>query len=122
MGRVLIVDDDEVIGFTLARYLEKQGFTPEVAQRYEQAQALLATGSYAVVITDLQLSGTHRSQGLDLLEQVRTCSPHTKTVLLTGDVNVALEQAAREHGATLVLGKPFSLPDLSQALRDVLAP
>ena len=63
--RVLVVDDERNIRVTLRAFLEKAGYEVETAEDANQARALLASGIWDVVITDIILPG---ASGVDLMK------------------------------------------------------
>src|SRR5204862_240786 len=75
VAHILIVDDEETILFAMGQYIMAQGCTVDTARELEEAQALLSNIRYHLVVADLRLSGTHGSEGLDLVGMVRECCP-----------------------------------------------
>jgi len=65
MQRMLIVDDEESICFSMKEYFSMQGFHVDCALDRGEAEAFLAGSGYAVVIDDLRLGGMskHRRAG-----------------------------------------------------------
>ncbi|HWW61708.1 MAG TPA: response regulator, partial [Thermoanaerobaculia bacterium] len=56
-GRVLLIDDDEIIARSLCRYLAKQGCDVDVAMDQASATALMQAHRYQVVLVDPYLTG-----------------------------------------------------------------
>ena len=112
--RILLVDDEETIAFSIGRFLGLRGLAVDCAHELEEAQALLANVRYAVVIADLRLTGVHGAEGLEVLAYVRQHCPGTRTILLTAYGSAAVEGEAAERGADLVLHKPVPLPALAR--------
>lgn len=117
---LLVVDDEEAIGFALKRYFERNGLGVDVATGADEARALLARTAYAVVIADLRLEGTHDAAGLDLLQHIQETQPAVRCILLSAYANAEMERLATDRGAALVLRKPIALPDLLQHVRGLL--
>lgn len=118
--RILLVDDEEAITFATRRYFERRALHVDVASELEQAKAFVAAGTYDLVVVDLRLTGAQGAEGLDLLSHVRERQPAARCVLLSAYVSAEVERAALERGASLVLRKPISLPDLGEALTGLL--
>jgi DNA-binding response OmpR family regulator len=118
--RLLVVDDEEAIGFALKRYFERQGLEVDVTQDVDEARALVAARDYAVVMADLRLRGTCGHEGLDLIDHVRGRSPQAHCILLSAYTSEELEQAARARGARLLLRKPIGLPELWRHVQELL--
>jgi DNA-binding NtrC family response regulator len=117
---LLVVDDEEAIGFALKRYFGRNGLRVDVATDADEARAFLAGAEYAVVLADLRLKGTHDAAGLDLLQHIQQTQPAVRCILLSAYANPEMERLAIERGARLVLRKPIALPDLLQHVRGVL--
>jgi CheY-like chemotaxis protein len=118
--RILLVDDEEAITFATRRYFERRSLHVDVASDLERAKAFVAGGRYDLVVVDLRLTGALGAEGLDLLSHVRERQPDARCVLLSAYVSAEVERAALERGASLVLRKPISLPDLGEALTGLL--
>lgn len=118
--RVLHVDDEPVITFAVRNYLSRQGYDVDSASELEEAQALLATDRYDVIILDLRLTGSSGTEGFDLIDAVRDRNPHTPIILLTAYSSPHVERQAIALGASLVLQKPALLPDVASAIRTLL--
>ena len=82
MAKVLVVDDDAALRFTLEEVLGDKGF--EVVSADSGAQALERLAGVDAVITDLAMPGM---DGLALLAQLREREPELPVVLLTAHGN-----------------------------------
>jgi CheY-like chemotaxis protein len=78
--RVLLVEDDPLVGRALERLLSKSMDVRRVANA-EQAIAALTHDDFDVVLTDYELGGR---DGISLLEEVRAARPHVRRVLMSG--------------------------------------
>jgi DNA-binding response OmpR family regulator len=121
LGRLLIVDDEAAIRFALVEYFRGSGWTVDAASEKEEAEALLATTPYAVVIADLRLTGIHGVEGLDIVQWSRHLRPETRVVLLTGNATPEIEAEARRLGADAFLQKPLPLPQLEAIVDGLVA-
>jgi CheY-like chemotaxis protein len=118
--RVLHVDDEPVITFAVRNYLIRQGYDVDSASELEEAQAMLTSDHYDVILLDLRLTGTSGTEGFDLIDSVRDRNPHTPIILLTAYSSPQVERHAVALGASLVLQKPALLPDVADAIRKLL--
>ncbi len=118
--RVLHVDDEPVITFAVRNYLLRQGYDVDSASELEEAQAMLTSDHYDLVLLDLRLTGTSGTEGFDLIDAVRDRNPSTPVILLTAYSSPQVERQAIALGANLVLQKPAALPDLADAIRKLL--
>lgn len=102
---ILVVDDEESVQRVLARVLDGGGYTTvTTVSSSEEARTLLAAGGVDVVLTDMQMPG---GSGLDLLRYIHDSLPHVATLVVTGDDNADLADAALDLGAYGYLVKPF---------------
>ena len=116
--RILVVDDEPNICRLLQRYLGRLGYEVEIAGSVPEALQLLGRARFDLVLTDLRLPGP---SGLDLLVEVRTRSPGTRTILMSAHADVYAAAAAIERGVDQLIVKPFELEDLRARVSDSLA-
>ncbi len=120
-GRVLVVDDHELVREMLREQLTRRGYAVVLAATAREALALARASPPAAVVSDLNMP---ELSGLALLRALRH-DPHTKTVpfiLFTADRSHALAQAAQEAGALACLAKPDDLGRLFALLAEVVPP
>lgn len=120
--RVLVVDDEETIVHATAMFFRAHGYEADIAREREEAEALLASARYALVIADMRLTGVHGREGLELLGFVRERCPWAKVIVLTGYVSGELAEEAQRRGADLFLEKPVPLSDLVKVAKSLLGP
>jgi DNA-binding NtrC family response regulator len=121
MHRLLIVDDEDSIRFSLRAYFETQGFVADCANNLEQVEALLEKGKYTVAISDLRLDGQQSMSGLEVINLIHRRHPDTLIVVLSAYKATEVEQQATERGISAYLRKPKPLPDLAQIIFGLLA-
>jgi DNA-binding NtrC family response regulator len=104
--RVLVVDDKENMLKLFERMLA-DGYQITTARDGSRALALVASETYDVVVTDIRMPG---AGGFELLRAVKSCSPSTEVVMMTGYGTIADAVQAMKMGAFDYLEKPFD-PD-----------
>lgn len=67
---------------------------------------MIGTCSYFAIITDIRLSGTESTEGIQLLHAVREQQPDAKVIVATGIGNSDIERTLRELGASHYFEKP----------------
>lgn len=108
-GRVLVVDDEEVIASTLAEFLGSEGFEVDVANDARSALARSERFEPDVVLCDIQLPD---SDGLDLLERLLRVRPDTLVLMITAYATVETAVSAFRRGAQDYLMKPVMFDEL----------
>jgi len=115
--RILVVEDDPGLRFTLTDSLEEAGFSVAAVGDGAEAVTLLQAETFDVVVTDLRLPGR---DGLDVLREAKgsRCPPSVITITGYGSIESAV--AAMKLGAEDYLTKPFSMEEFMMLLNKVL--
>ena len=82
------------------------------SQSLREAQNALSSEKFDLVISDLRLTGTEGKEGIALLRHVRTISPETKVIIMTGFGNDEVRKEAYELGAMHFYEKPLDISHL----------
>lgn len=115
--RVLVVDDEEIVRYSLKNILTTNGFDVDDAPSAEEALKRLYDRSYHLVLTDLMLEGMG---GLDLLENVKVISPRTLVIVITGYGSLKTAVKALRLGVYDYLLKPCDENELIIRVRRAL--
>jgi DNA-binding NtrC family response regulator len=117
--RILVLDDEPIVGNRLKPALAKSGYEVSVATSGAEAVRLIDEVGFDIVVTDIRMEGV---DGMDVLRHVRAHSPGTLVIMITGFATVELAREALTMGAFDFIAKPFKLDDLrSTILRAVEA-
>ena len=120
MPRLLVVDDEESICFSMSEYFSLHGYRVDTACEFEEAERLIEATEYKVVIQDLRLSETRNHHGLDIIKRIRDQNPHTRIIVLTAYGSTEMEDEARRYGADAFLRKPKPLSQVAQVIQGLL--
>ena len=113
-GRVLIVEDDEIVAELAAGMMNELGFETVIAHSGKEALERLSSGARPkLIFTDIVMPGG--ISGLELAEKVRSRFPELPILLTTG----YSQDVGGNHGFP-VLHKPYELESLADALSGVL--
>lgn len=115
--RVLLVEDDFLIGDGLKTGLEKIGFTVDWFRDGEDGEEALMQAPYDTVILDLGLPG---KDGLEILQNWRNKAYKTPVLILTARGDVEQRITGLNLGADDYLGKPFSLKEVQARLNALI--
>lgn len=118
--RLLVVDDEESICFSMSEYFSLQGYKVDTASELEEAEKLLGVTNYKVVIQDLRLTMTNSQDGLDMIKLIRAHNPQTRIVILTAYGSAEVEDEARRCGADAFLRKPKPLSQVAQVVQGLI--
>jgi DNA-binding NtrC family response regulator len=108
-ARVLVVDDDVGVRYTIAEILREIPVEVELAEDGEQALEMTRRSSFELVITDLRMAPM---DGLELLAHLRAEQPALKVVLITAHGSERAAVQAMRLGAYDYFRKPFEVDEL----------
>lgn len=115
--RLLLVEDDKIIGSSLKKALEKHAYGVDWLQDGEAALAALQDSSFEAVILDINLP---RMNGLDVLKTLRQKKNMLPILLLTARDTTLHKVEGLDSGADDYLVKPFDLDELLARLRALI--
>lgn len=115
--RILLVEDDAVLGDGLSRSLCDWGFDVTLAETGGYATGALATQPYDLVILDL---GLPDMDGRDVLRQLRARKSSVPVLILTARDGLDDRVGGLELGADDYMTKPFELRELEARIRAIL--
>jgi two-component system response regulator QseB len=115
--RILLAEDDAMIGESLCRGLRQDGFTVDWVRDGRAAELALAERVHDLLLLDL---GLPRKQGLDVLGGMRRRGDSRPVLIITARDAVADRVAGLDSGADDYLVKPFELDELSARIRALL--
>jgi DNA-binding response OmpR family regulator len=119
--RLLVVDDEEPILAAIREYFSPLGYEVDCARELEEAEALISHIRYSLLIADVRLTGTHGTEGLELIRFTRERSPWTRIIVLTGYGSSEMEMEANGRGVDAFLQKPQPLAELAAIAANLTA-
>ena len=112
--KVLVVEDDRKIAGAVARGLQDEGFTVEIALNGHDGLWMATEGAYDAIVLDIMLPGRN---GYLVCGDLRAAGNWTPILMLTAKDGELDEAEALDTGADDYLTKPFSFPVLVARLR-----
>ncbi len=120
-ARILIVEDEEKVAFFLKESLSglENGYEVVSTPSAEEALAAIDSYDFDLVVADFRLPGRN---GLELISELCSSRPHTRTMLITAYGSDELEAAAYRHNVARYFAKPFRLDEFVEAVQEILTP
>ena len=106
MPRVLIVDDESGIRRSLKGVFEDEGYAAETAASGEACLELLEGSEFDLILLDVWLPGI---DGLETLKRIRSKTPVTSVIMISGHATIATAVSATKLGAFDFIEKPLSV-------------
>ncbi len=107
--RVMIVDDEPIVGKRLSPALTKHGFDVESYVDPAEALARLEEQEFDIIVTDLRMEDV---DGIQVLEHCMSNCPNSRVILITGYATVEVAREALVKGAFDFIAKPFKPKEL----------
>ncbi|OLC06815.1 MAG: hypothetical protein AUH42_04760 [Gemmatimonadetes bacterium 13_1_40CM_70_11] len=112
-ARILVVDDDPELRALLDEMLRRRGLDVATAEDGDVALTRIASDPPTAVVLDVKMP---RSNGLDVLVEIKRLRPEIPVIILTAHGDVAMAVEAMRRGAADYLGKPFRQQDLLMSI------
>lgn len=116
--KILVVDDEEVIRFSLQKKLSRLGYKVISLEKGEDVLYLLKNGEKVdLIITDIKL---RKMDGIELLRRIHGLDEPIPVLIITGHGNVEDAIRALRYGASDFIRKPFDINDVASSVRVIL--
>lgn len=113
--RILVVDDDEVVRWTLCEILKAQNFEVTCAANVSEALRYISSQRYDVLLSDLHMPGA--GDGLTVVSAMRHANPEAVTMLLSAFPEMSAAANAILMQADEILVKPMGVEELVEAIK-----
>jgi len=117
--RILIVDDEEDLTWSLSRKLlrDVDYFEIMCANSGDRALEMLSQNRIDLVVTDLRMPEVN---GIQLLKEVKENHPDTQIIVMTAYGSVDVKNIIQKYGDIGYIEKPFEINDLRRLIQKVL--
>ena len=112
-NRILIVDDEEGIRFTLNKFLTKAGYEVVTAESFDEAVICITDSDFDVIFADIILKG---KTGIDVLREIKSRGISAPVIMITGYPNIDTASEAIRLGAFDYIPKPIQKDALFHAI------
>lgn len=116
MTTILIIDDEMPTLQMLTLYLEACGHLVLSAENEVQGLELFHRQKPSIVLTDIKMPG---KDGFDVLRQIKTISPLTEVIVITGHGDKDLAEQALALKASAFFNKPLDTEALDAAIKEI---
>ena len=116
-ARILVVDDEKLIRWSLRERLTAEGYDVAEAADGAAARQLVETDSFALALLDLRLPDT---DGITLFKDIRAVQPDVPVIIITAYSTVETAVEALKCGAADYITKPFDMDELALAVERAL--
>ena len=117
-GRVLVVEDEDMVRAVAERALVRQGYVVETARDGEEALAMFADGKgYDLIVSDVVMPNL---DGPAMARQLRAKYGNIRILFMSGYAEEQLRESINIDNVSF-LPKPFSVQQIAEAVRDALA-
>ncbi len=116
LNRLLVVDDDDVVCQIVQAFLSLEGWQIDTATGIADADVLVKSCEYPVIICDVHLPG----DSLEWLNRVRSTNKHCQVIMFTGDPSVSSAREAMQVGAYDYVTKPARREELVRSVQRAL--
>lgn len=111
--RLLVVDDEAIVGKRLHQVFGKMGFVVESHTSPVAAVEAMEAQPFDIVVTDLKME---KMDGMEVLSRVKVINPEVKVIIITGYAQPETEDEAFAKGVFAFIAKPFRLDELKQVI------
>ena len=116
-SRILLVEDDESLGFVLKAYLRTQDFRVEWVKNGQEGFSLLKKSKFDLCLLDIMMP---RMDGMELMQKIRMRKDYIPVIFLTAKALKADKLKGFDLGADDYLVKPIDEEELVARIRAVL--
>lgn len=120
MARILVIDDEELMRFTLKQTLQKAGHEVVEAVNGNDGIAVFKQSPVDLIITDIIMP---QKEGIETIVELRRDYPDVKIIAISGGGRTGTTnylKLAQRFGARQVLRKPFGRQELLEAVQETL--
>lgn len=119
LKKVLIVDDEETLTWSMSKSLakDKDKYEVIVANSGKEALNILKQNHIDLVISDIRMPDMN---GLDLLVQIKKEYPKTKVIIMTAYGSSDVQKEANRRGSLYYIEKPFEINEIRKVIIDLI--
>jgi DNA-binding response OmpR family regulator len=119
LKKVLIVDDEETLTWSMAKSLSKDRdkYQVLIANNGKEALDHLVKDKVDIVISDIRMPDIN---GLDLLVKIKREFPETRVIIMTAYGSSDVQKEANRRGSVYYIEKPFEISDIRKVIVNLI--
>jgi len=117
MGKILLIDDDDIFLTTVKRVLKKMDFEVTTASSGIEALEIVKNETFDVIISDVRMP---QLDGIQTLNKIKTENPDSRAIIITGYASDTAPIQAIKLGADDYIKKPFQMDEFINSVRSSL--
>ena len=117
-GRILVVDDEDIVRTSCIRTLSPEGYEVKLAKNGVEGLKMASEERFDLVLTDLKMPDM---DGIEVLRIIKEKWPETAVIIVTGYQTVDTAVKAIKLGAYDYIEKPFTPDALISAVAEAMA-
>ena len=115
--RIMIIDDEKIVGDMAKMALEKEGYLVETFVNAEPALERLKAEKFDLVVTDFKMKGI---DGMEVLRRVKNLYPGTKVIMITAFASLDTAIEALRGDVYDFFPKPVKIKELKASIQQAL--
>lgn len=112
--KILVVDDEPIVGERLKSFIEKDGHQVETFSDPMEALQCLETQDFDIVISDIRMG---EIDGIQVMEKVFEKSRKVMVIMITGYATLELARESLTKGAFDFIAKPFKVKEIRKTIQ-----
>ena len=115
--RILVVDDEKLINWSLVEMLEAAGYVVDSAATGEEARQKFVNFQPDMILLDIALPDAN---GMELLQEFKSQDEQVMVIMITANADLDSTVKSLKLGADEYIGKPFNLDVIEHRVRQIL--
>ncbi|MBW2147634.1 MAG: sigma-54-dependent Fis family transcriptional regulator [Deltaproteobacteria bacterium] len=117
-GKIMVVDDEEIMRMSLQAWLEEDGFNVTTARDGIEALRLIEEEQFDAAMVDLKMPGI---DGIQVLEEIKKHQSSLPVLIMTAYASVDTAVTAMKKGAYDYITKPFNPEEITMTLHKLIS-
>jgi DNA-binding NtrC family response regulator len=117
--KILIVDDDKLIRWSLKEIFSQEGYTVDTVATAKDALKQAKNITYELIFADLEIGD---ESGIEMLRKARTSQPEAKIIIISALTKPQIEPKLGSLSIFSIIEKPFKSEQIRSVVKEALGP